>query len=142
MGLLPAYVEDDENFIEEELEEEAAEPAEYEIDYETGQLTGRIVHGIEAIKMWIYLAVNTPRYESTIFPWTHGHDFNELKGKLYTEDVIESEAQRMIEECLLENQYITAIQNFSCKKNGEKVNMTFTVVTPYGTYDEEVEKNV
>lgn len=141
MGLLPAYIEDDENLIE-ELSEDIEEPCEYEIDLETGQLTGSIVYGLEAIKMWIYLALNTPRYKSTIFPWTYGHEFEELMGAGYTQDAIESEAERMTRECLLENEYITDIQDFSCEFEGTTIKLQFAVVTPYGNYNEEVNINV
>lgn len=139
MGLLPAYVEDEEN-IEEELLEELPEPKEYEIDLETGQLTGRIVTGIEAIKMWIYLTLNTPRYRSTIFPWSHGHEFEELIGTGYTQDVKESEAERMTREALLESPYISSIEDFECNFEGHTMLLTFTAETTYGNL--EVEKNV
>lgn len=142
MGLLPAYVEDNDELLEEELDEETVEPCEYEIDIKTGQLTGRIVYGIEAIKMWIYLTLNTPRYKSTIFPWSHGHEFEELMGKGYTEEVAGSEAERMTKECLLENEYITEIADFECEFTESTLKLKFRVVTTYGNYNEEVEINV
>lgn len=141
MGLLPAYVEDDEELVE-ELQEELEEPCEYEIDMNTGQLTGRVVYGIEAIEMWIYLAFNTPRYQSTIFPWTHGNDFEGLIGSGYTQDATKSEAERMVRECLTENEYITDIQNFECEFEGNTLKGKFEVVTPYGNFNKEVEINV
>lgn len=139
MGLLPAYVEDDQEIIE-ELVEEIPEPKEYEINFKTGQLTGRIVEGIEAIKMWIYLTLHTPRFKHTIYPWSHGNEVQDLIGMPYTLDVKESEAERMTKEALLESPYITAIENFNVDFSGSTISLSFTANTDYGSL--EVEDNV
>lgn len=44
-------------------------PVDYEIDFNTGRLTGGIVEGVEAIKVWIWLALQIERYR---FPIFHG----------------------------------------------------------------------
>ena len=131
MGLLPAYVEDEVEVVE-ELIEELPEPREYEIDFETGQLTGRIVEGKEAIKMWIYLTLHTPRYKYSIYPWEHGNELESLIGTPYTLDVKESEAERMTKEALLESPYITAIEDFNVDFSGSKISLSFTANTDYG----------
>ena len=135
MGLLPTFIEDDEDLIE-EYEEELPEPREYEIDLKTGQLTGRIVTGIEAIKIWIYLALNTPRYRYTIFTWNYGNESEDLIGKGYTKEL-----ERMTEECLLECPYIRSISNLETQFNKSMLTITLTVNTDYGEFRQEVEIN-
>ena len=51
----------------EETEEETQEenlyiPREYGIDFETGQLSGKMVEGYDALLVWAWLALRTPRY--------------------------------------------------------------------------------
>lgn len=140
MGLLPTFIEDDEELIE-EYEEELPEPREYEIDPKTGQLTGRIVTGIEAIKIWIYLALNTPRYRYTIFTWNYGNESEDLIGKGYTKEATQSELERMTEECLLECPYIRSISNLETQFDKSMLTITLTVNTDYGDFRQEVEIN-
>jgi len=129
MNLLPAYIEDEDEI--EELEEEIKPPREYGIDFKTGQLTGEIVEGKEAIKVWIWLALRAPRYRHYV-TWDYGSEFEELIGQGYTEEYIEAEAQRMTEDCLLVNENIQSITQFSVSMEGDTLTMSFTANTIYG----------
>lgn len=128
--LLPAYVEDDETL--EEYEETVQTPKEYEIDFTTGQLTGRIVEGLEAIKVWIWLVLQTPRYRHYVYTWDYGNEFEDLIGQGYTEDYIEAQTRRMTEDCLLVNENIKSISDFSVSIENEHLTVTFTANTIYG----------
>lgn len=139
MGLFPAYIEADTTI---EVEEKQMLPKEYEIDFSTGQLTGRIVEGKEAIKVWIWLTLQVPRYRFFIYTWDYGSEFEELIGQGYSEEFIEAEAQRMTEECLLVNEYIQDIQNFSLSMEKSCLTISFTANTLYGVINFEDEKIV
>lgn len=128
--LLPAYIEDDEEL--EELEEEIKPPKEYGIDFKTGQLTGEIVEGKEAIKVWIWLALQTPRYRHYVYTWDYGNEFEDLIGRGYTEEYIEAEAQRMTEDCLLINEGIQSISEFSVSMEKDALTVSFIANTIYG----------
>lgn len=130
MNLLPAYIEDEDEI--EELEEEIKPPREYGIDFKIGQLTGEIVEGKEAIKVWIWLVLQTPRYRYYIYTWDYGNEFEDLIGKGYTEEYIEAEAQRMTEDCLLVNENIQSITEFSVSMEGDTLTVSFTANTIYG----------
>lgn len=130
MNLLPAYIEDEDEI--EELEEEIKPPREYSIDFKTRQLTGEIVEGKEAIKVWIWLVLQTPRYRYYIYTWDYGNEFEDLIGKGYTEEYIEAEAQRMTEDCLLVNENIQSITEFSVNMEGDTLTVSFTANTIYG----------
>ncbi|MEY8518632.1 DUF2634 domain-containing protein [Lachnospiraceae bacterium 29-84] len=130
MNLLPAYIGDGDEIGG--LEEEAKLPREYGIDFGTGQLTGGIVEGKEAIKVWIWLALQTPRYRYYIYTWDYGNEFEDLIGKGYTEEYIEAEALRMTEDCLLVNEDIQGITGFSVNMEGGALTISFTADTIFG----------
>ena len=56
-------------------EEDEVEYKEYGIDFETGQLTGKVVTGIEAVRVWAYLALNTAKYRFEQYSWDYGNEF-------------------------------------------------------------------
>lgn len=124
--LFPAYLED------EEITEEQKIPREYGVDFDTGQLTGEIVEGLEAIKVWIWLVLQTPRYRYYIYTWDHGNEFEDLIGKGYTEEYMNTEIYRMTEECLLMNEDIQSISDFCVEINHDRMTVSFKANTIYG----------
>lgn len=137
MSLLPSFILDE---IEVYKSPEIKVPREYEIDYETGQMTGKIVEGVEAIKVWIWLVLRIPRYRYLLFSWDYGNEYESLIGKSYSEEYLQAEAKRMTEDCLLMNEYITSIENFSVSFIEETLNLSFTVNTRYGAL--EIKTNI
>lgn len=133
--MFPFITEDDVKTLE-----DYALPKEYEINFETGQLTGRVVEGVEAVKVWAWIALHTPRYRYYIYSWDYGQEYEDLIGKGYSTEYIAMEMKRMTEECLTVNPWITGIENFSCAKEEEKVTVSFTMLTSLG--DAEVETDV
>jgi hypothetical protein len=130
MSLFPTYIENDEE-LETEIEETKS-PKEYEIDFATGQLTGKIVEGLAAIKVWIWLVLQTARYRYQIYSWDYGNEYEDLVGQGYTEEYIETEALRLTEDALLVNENIQSITDFSATLNNEKLTISFTANTIYG----------
>lgn len=126
--------------IDEENMEQKEEPIfkEYEIDFKTGQLTGRTVEGLEAIKVWVYLALLTPRYRFEQYSWNYGSEIEELIGLNIDEEYLKSEVQRRIEDCILINEHIQGIENLECSFFDDKLTASFRILTDYG----EVEMNV
>lgn len=129
---------EEENEDENLEEEEQKVPKEYEIDFEKGKLTGRIVEGSEAIKTWIWLALMTQRYRYLIYSWDYGTEFEDFIGETHSKEYINSEARRMVEECLSVNPHITGIENFECELRDENIAIRFKVLTVYGEEDIDV----
>ena len=130
MGLFPAYIESNQTLAESKT---TIVPKEYEVDYNTGQLTGRIVEGLEAIKVWIWLVLQTPRYRYYIYTWDYGNEFEDLIGQGYTEEHMTTEAKRMTEECLLINENIRSISDFTIEMQNDQLTVSFTANTIYGS---------
>lgn len=126
----PEYIDDEE--IVEELVEDKKTPREYGIDFATGQLTGEIVEGLEAIRVWIWMALQAPRYRYYVYTWDYGNEFDSLIGQGYTEEYINAEAQRLTEECLLVNDDIQELSDFNISMSGDKLSISFLVNTIYG----------
>lgn len=131
MGLFPAYIES--RAAEKRNEKVKAVPREYGIDFVTGQLTGEIVEGKEALKVWIWLALHTPRYRHYIYTWDYGNEFESLIGQGYSEEYTKTEARRMTEECLLANEHIRGITDFYINMEGDTLTISFTADTLYGS---------
>lgn len=129
MGLFPAYIE--KNISTEQLQK-CRVPKEYGINFHTGQLTGEIVEGAEAIKVWIWLALQTPRYRYYAYSWDYGSEFENLIGQGYSEEYIETEMRRMTEDCLLINENIQSISNFSVSIKDSALCVSLTANTLYG----------
>ena len=66
----------------------------------------KIIEGNNAIKVWIYKALLTPRYSYSIYSWNYGSELMDLIGKAYTPSLTKEEAKRYIKEALLINPYI------------------------------------
>lgn len=121
------------------VEEIPSMPKEYGLDFETGQLDGRIVTGIEAIKVWIWNALQTSRYRYYIYSWDYGAEYEDLIGKSYSQAYTEAEMETMTEEALLVNPYILGVDDFTVKyEEGGRLVVHFTVNTRFG----EVNANV
>jgi hypothetical protein len=66
----------------------------------------KMVEGNEALKVWIYKAILTPRYNYSIYSWDYGSELMDLIGKAYTPSLTKEEAKRYIKEALSINPYI------------------------------------
>lgn len=138
MNLLPAYIEDEDT---DDLTEEIETPREFGINFTTGQLTGEIVEGVEAIKVWCYLALRCARYRFFILSWQYGSELENLYGKGYSAEHIECEAKQMIKDCLLEHKYIQNVEIENVEYNGSKLSAYITITTIYEeTYSDNYEE--
>ncbi len=137
MSILPT-------FIETEIEEELAKtpsltiPKEYGIDFSTGQLTGKIVEGKEAIKVWIWNCIHTSRFRYGIHSWEFGWNPEEYVGQAVTAEYIQADALTEVEEALMQNPYITGIEDFSATKVDDLLTISFTALTQFGDVEMEV----
>lgn len=130
--MFPFDIEDEDVEVEEKEEEVYKE---YEIDWETGQLTGRIVEGLEAVKVWIYLALQTERYVFEQFTWVYGNELPTLIGTSNNQEYLQMEVKRMVKDCLSVNEHILDIDNFQCEVEDEKIMISFMAITDYGEVD-------
>lgn len=91
-----------------------------------------VVTGKEALKVWIWRAIRTPRFKYEIYTWAYGSEFESLLGQAYTDSIKTAEAPRYLRECLLINPYITDVKDISVTFSSAKLTVRGTAVTIYG----------
>lgn len=92
----------------------------------------KIVKGNEAIKVWVYKAILTPRYNYSIYSWDYGSELLDLIGKAYTPSLTKSEAKRYIEEALKINPYILEVNVLDTDFKDGILSADVKIVTIYG----------
>lgn len=123
--------------IEHEDEEEL--PVEFGVDFTSGRMTGGKVKGADAIKVWAWNALHTPRYRYEQFSWDYGSELEDLIGRSSRPiEYIASEAKRMCEECLIQNRFIEGIRDFDCMIVMGVLVCSFTIITTFGEVDQNV----
>ena len=107
--------------------------SDYEIDFDNNCLTGRIITGLEAVKQWIKIVLNTERYSFYQYSWDYGSELNTLIGKRYDKDFITSEVNRMINDCLVsDTSGIDSIEDLNVDFNDDTITCSFNVNTLFG----------
>lgn len=110
----------------------------YQMDTETKRIAG-YCDGIEAVKQAVYKILNTERYQYLVYDWNYGAEIADLIGNGEAEEYIQSELRSKIEEALLEDDRISAVENFQVKKQQKRIFVAFTVVSNVGNVEIEQE---
>ena len=92
----------------------------------------KIIKGNDAIKVWAYKALLTPRYNYSIYSWDYGSELMDLVGKAYTQSLTKEEAKRYIKEALLINPYILEVNVIDTSFSNGILSADIKIVTIYG----------
>ena len=92
----------------------------------------KIVEGNNAIKVWVYKALLTPRYNHSIYSWDYGSELMDLVGKAYTSSLTKEEAKRYIKEALLINPYILEVTVIDTSFSNGILSADIKLLTIYG----------
>lgn len=104
------------------------------MDYDWKTITGTIDQ-IQAVEQAVFLILTTERYQWLIFSWDYGVELQNLIGK--DPEYCIPEIERRIREALLQDDRITAVENFEFELNKRKVLTTFTVISIFGNINVE-----
>lgn len=142
MSILPSFLEELSNvdIAESEKTKVIEVPREYGIDFNTGQLTGKIVEGLEAIKVWIWLCMHTERFRHAIYSSDYGTALDQYFGHVLSDEYINTDCESEISDALLINEFIESIEDFEAVRNSDTLNIKFKVVTKFGSL--EVDESV
>ena len=137
MSILPSFLQElsDTKAIKEDDSQVVKMPKEYGINFQTGQLTGKIVEGIEAIKVWIWLCLHTERFRHAIYSADYGTSFEQYIGHVLSDEYINTDCESEISDALLINEYIESIEDFEAVRNSDSLNISFRVVTKFGSLE-------
>jgi phage baseplate assembly protein W len=126
--------------LQPEAAQEAAElPLCREVawDYDTNtpvwkQGSPAVVTGKDAVKVWAWKALHTPRFRHEMYSRSYGSELENLIGQPYTEELKRSEAARYIREALSINPYISSVDNISVEFADGQLSISCTITTIYG----------
>lgn len=107
----------------------------FKMNYDRLTISGTIDQ-IQAVEQAVFLILNTERYQWLIFSWNYGVELHNLIGK--DVEYCIPEIERRIREALLQDDRITAVQDFQFEVNKKKVLTTFTVVSIFGGINTEM----
>lgn len=111
----------------------------YNINRDTNRISGYIDNK-DAMIQAIYLILQTERYESMIYNWYYGVEFDSLIGK--NRDYVTSEIRRVIQEALLEDDRITEVDNFQISFKDDSILIEFLATTNVGDITINWEVNI
>ena len=111
----------------------------YYINRNTNRISGYI-DDKDAIVQAIYLILSTERYESVIYNWYYGTEFDSLVGK--DRDFVKSELKRRIAEAILEDDRILDVTDCNISFNKDVANVVFLVETNIGNININWEVNL
>ena len=115
---------------------------EYAWDFEKDEIildkNGKfiIVEGIEALKVRNYLSLRIYKGRFFIYKNKVGTRLKDLIGK--SRKYISSRVQEMIYEAIVDDVYVTDIDNFEINYVNDKVFVTFDVINIYKNYNEQI----
>lgn len=137
MNMFPDYVLNLNNVIDVNVSATSTIPREYAWDFKNNDFLLKdgkfqIVTGKEAIKIWIWKALHTIRLTYSIYSDSYGHDLNTIIGQGFSNGLIQSEAKRLVWQCLSVNSHITRIEGFTAVTDGDTLTVSFTAITDQG----------
>ena len=107
----------------------------FRLNYDALAITGTI-NEIKAVEQAVYLILNTERYQWLIHSWDYGVELHDLIGK--DVEFCIPEIERRVREALLQDDRITAVENFEFTVNKKQVLTTFKVVSIFGEINTEM----
>ena len=90
------------------------------------------VTGLEAVRGWAWRAIDTARYQFSVFSWSFGCELEALVGQPYRADTKRSEAERYVREALLVSPYIREVQVTDTSFEGSTTHIAVDLTTVYG----------
>ena len=125
----------------EEIEDDETELerfCEYAYDFENNCLLkskegyNYFVYENEALRIWVYKALRTSRYNYLAYTENFGSETHDLIGKPIESDIMKSEIKRYITEALMFNSYIKSVSNFVVEAIDSKILVSFDLESIYG----------
>lgn len=99
----------------------------------------KIVSRNDAIKIWVYKALQTERYLYRAYFDDYGAEVEHFIGTVPNDSKEAGNLYRYIEEALLVNPYITSVDNIEVQQAGKKITLHLDIITVYGKSTLEIE---
>lgn len=93
-----------------------------------------IVEGLEAVRTWCWKTLHIERYKYLIYSWDYALDMEQFVGQTFN-SLTKVEIIREITEGLMQNEYVTSVDNFNITAEKKKVFVEFSINTVYGNIE-------
>lgn len=90
------------------------------------------VTGLEAVKVWIWKALHTARYQYEAYTWDYGNELESLIGSDFSDELKQSEAIRYVKEALEICPYIERVEQVKANFEDSTFTISCKVQTIYG----------
>lgn len=107
----------------------------WKLDFENGRITHEI-DGLEAIRQFVKKAILTARSRFLIYTDDYGCELDDLIGDDVTDAYLNSEIPRMVKEALIYDDRIEDVTDIQYERDGDKLYLSFRVVTALGEQEE------
>lgn len=108
----------------------------YEIDFINKRLTGKMIDGLDAIRQFVHLAIQVSRFKYGAYSDDYGSElFDLITDEESTEELIENEIPRLINEAIAYDDRIESVDNFVIEKIDEAFHIAFDVTTNEGVLE-------
>ncbi|UKS24312.1 DUF2634 domain-containing protein [Paenibacillus sp. HWE-109] len=104
----------------------------YQIDSVNRRIVGH-VDGLEAVQQAVYKILQTQRFEHSIYSSNYGSELSSIIGQ--NADFVQSELSRRVQQALLQDERIQAVENFNVTFTGDSALIEFQVITQYGSFE-------
>ena len=94
----------------------------------------------KAVEQAVFLILNTERYQWLIHSWDYGVELHNLIGK--DVEYCIPEIERRIREALLQDDRITAVEQFEFDVNKKQIHVTFHVISIFSEFNSELEVDI
>ncbi len=117
------------------FKDEAQMSLTYALDADKKCIRG-MADGLEAIKQAAQLILSTERYAHIIHSWGYGVELTDLIGQ--PKEYAAAKVKRTVVEALLQDDRITAVDNFTFYPKANALLVTFIIHTKFGDIEMEV----
>lgn len=111
----------------------------WRLDVERGRVIG-MIDGLDAVRQAAVKILQTERFRHLIYDTDYGVELANLIGR--DPLLIRSELRRRIREALMQDDRIEDVADFQIDIAGDAATARFTVVSTFGTFQEEVTAHV
>ncbi|QTH44970.1 DUF2634 domain-containing protein [Cohnella sp. LGH] len=120
--------------------QEVTQPSRtYKLDFARGRVAGK-TDGLEAVKQAVVKILQSDRFFHEIYSFDYGHELGAVIGGAPA--FVRSEVSRRIQEALLQDDRIVAVQNMQVTIEGDSFTASFLVISTEGSFQQEVGNGV
>jgi len=111
----------------------------WQLDFDLSRAAG-MIDGLDAVRQAVFKMLQTERFRHLIYDADYGVELAGLVGRVPA--FVRSELRRRIAEALTQDDRIDSVTDFQIDIVGDTATVRFTVVSSFGSFEQEVTARV